>query len=120
MQKFFVTSPTVQLLCYPTQIPIWVFTVQRTTISVRLDHGDAGKDQPAVVKDYSKGRASLEEFGPNTAFHPNPVIPASTSISEVAHQNRSLFGCMPALPALAETGKIELGVSGADRRFGKT
>jgi hypothetical protein len=49
------------------------------------------KINPAIVQDYSKGRASLEEFDPNSALHPNPVIPASTSTSEAAHQCRSLF-----------------------------
>jgi hypothetical protein len=40
------------------------------------------KINPAIVQGYSKGRASLEELGPNTALHPNPVIPASTSTSK--------------------------------------
>jgi hypothetical protein len=41
---------------------------------------------PAIVQDYPKGHVSLEEVGPNTGRHPNPVIPASTSTSEAARQ----------------------------------
>jgi hypothetical protein len=75
---------------------------------------------PAIVQDYPKGHVSLEEVGSNTGRHPNPVIPASTSTSEAAHQYRFLFHCRPALPHLAGAREIEFGVGGADRRFGQT